>query len=572
MEGGFAKVRPQRTARLALPEEATEALFWKRFKMVERTKLHGPVTHVDVSPVAPHTFAVTTAHRVQLFDQKSFTKAQRTLSSFKYGCAGAVFRSDGRLLAAGNGSRAVVYDVSDRAERSTSNFLRTFRGHTAKVNAVCWARDKVQLLSCSDDMTARTWDLATNACVAKLHGHTDYVRCCATSPSTSQLWLTGSYDHTVKLWDVRQWAAAAASGSAAADHPASASLTLAHGAPVESVVWLKKSGSLIASAGGNVVKIWDLAAGTAKPVATLSNHQKTITSLWVDEVGQRLISGGLDGFVKIYSLEGGSYDVLHGIKFASPVLSVALSEARNALVVGTASGGLEVRRRARRAEAAAAVTTRDVGRPVASTVAIFDRSVNGAATKVAQAAAAAEPPRGGTQAFFNRGKRTRPSESDLVSGPKQRKVRLQPHDEMLRKFRYADALDAALATKEPRIVVSVLQELQHRDGVDIALRSRDEEELEPIMLFLIRYMTNPRYSRELLRTANHVLNLYAHTLGRSGAPSNDQLASRLHRRVLAEIALQQRLGRLLGAVELVQVGKTGPAVAGGKGEGVLTKK
>ena len=121
-------------------------------------------------------------------------------------------------------------------------------------------------------------------------------------------------------------------------------------------------------------------------------------------------------------------------------------------------------------------------------------------------------------------------------------------------------------------MVSVLQELQHRDGVDIALRSRDEEELEPIMLFLIRYMTNPRYSRELLRTANHVLNLYAHTLGRSGAPSNDQLASRLHRRVLAESALQQRLGRLLGAVELVQVGKTGPAVAGGKGEGVLTKK
>ena len=546
MQSGFSKIRPQRTARLAAPEQATEALFWRKFKKVERVKLHGAVTSIAVNSVTGH-YAVTTPHRVQLFDPKNFAKAKRTMSSFKYGCAGARFRSDGRLLAMGQGARAVVYSTDG------GNLLRTFRGHTGKVNSVSWARDKVQLLSCSDDMTSRTWDLATNACVAKLHGHTDYVKCSAPSPSTAQVYLTGSYDATVKLWDVRQWSAAAAAGSAAADRPASAALTLAHGSPVESVIWLKQSGSLVASAGGNVVKIWALAAGTAKPVATLSNHQKTITSLWADEAGQRLVSGGLDGFVKIYDLD--TYEALHGIKFAAPVLSVALNAARSALIVGTAGGGLVVRRRPKRSEAvASAVTTRNLGRPVASTVAIFDRSGTGAAAKAAAAAAAEEAPRGGTQAFFNRGKRTRPEASDLVSGPKQRKLRLQPHDQMLRKFRYADALDEALATKEPRVVVSVLQELQHRDGVDIALRARDEEELEPIMLFLIRYMTNPRYARELLRTANHVLNLYAHQLGRSGAPSNDQLASRLHRRVTAEIALQQRLGRLLGTIELVQVG------------------
>jgi U3 small nucleolar RNA-associated protein 15 len=36
-----------------------------------------------------------------------------------------------------------------------------------------------------------------------LEGHTDYVRCGATSPASGDLWATGAYDHTVQLWDFR---------------------------------------------------------------------------------------------------------------------------------------------------------------------------------------------------------------------------------------------------------------------------------------------------------------------------------------------------------------------------------
>lgn len=46
---------------------------------------------------------------------------------------------------------------------------------------------------------------------------------------------------------------------------------------------------------------------------------------------------------------------------------------------------------------------------------------------------------------------------------------LQPHDELLRKFQYQHALDAALATNDPSVVVSLLEELAARAGLEAAI-------------------------------------------------------------------------------------------------------
>lgn len=104
----------------------------------------------------------------------------------------------------------------------------------------------------------------------------DYVRCGAASTQSSDIWYTGSYDHTVAQWDTRT--------------PDGVSQRFNHGAPVEAMV-LFPSGSAMASAGGQYVKvltasilivltaseIWDLLTG--KLMQTLSNHQKAVTAL-----------------------------------------------------------------------------------------------------------------------------------------------------------------------------------------------------------------------------------------------------------------------------------------------------
>lgn len=74
------------------------------------------------------------------------------------------------------------------------------------------------------------------------------------------------------------------------------------------------------SAGGNCLKVWDLLSG-GKLLHTLSNHQKTIMDVCLDGTRSRMLSAGLDGFVKIYDLN--EFNVTHSIKYSAPVLSVA---------------------------------------------------------------------------------------------------------------------------------------------------------------------------------------------------------------------------------------------------------
>jgi U3 small nucleolar RNA-associated protein 15 len=128
-------------------------------------------------------------------------------------------------------------------------------------------------------------------------GHTDYVRSGSFLPSSPHQILTGSYDSTVKLWDTRT---------------GNAEMTMAHDGYAVEAVLPYPSGGMVLSAGGPVVRVWDLAAG-GRCLRAVSNHQKTITCLAFDGVGKkRVLSGGLDQMVKVYDvLEGRSHHALH---------------------------------------------------------------------------------------------------------------------------------------------------------------------------------------------------------------------------------------------------------------------
>ena len=156
--------------------------------------------------------------------------------------------------------------------------------------------------------------------------HSDYCRSVAVSKATPNFFVTGSYDHTVKLWDATNGVCA---------------LTLDHGAPVESTLFLK-SGGLIVSCGGSRIKFWDVMNG-GKLVQSISHHQKTITSLALDSTESFLFSGSLDHQVKIISLA--DYKVVKTIKYPAPILSLSVSKDNAELAVGMTGGLLCVRTR-----------------------------------------------------------------------------------------------------------------------------------------------------------------------------------------------------------------------------------
>jgi len=69
------------------------------------------------------------------------------------------------------------------------------------VNSVSWSPDGTRLASGSYDKTVRVWDVATGASVATLEGHTGWVRSVSWSPDGTRL-ASGSRDETVRVWDV----------------------------------------------------------------------------------------------------------------------------------------------------------------------------------------------------------------------------------------------------------------------------------------------------------------------------------------------------------------------------------
>jgi U3 small nucleolar RNA-associated protein 15 len=206
--------------------------------------------------------------------------------------------------------------------------LKTWREHKQPVWVTQWhPSDLTSLMSCSDDRTVRLWDLASDKPSMIFQGHQDYVRCGTFMPAQSGLVVSGSYDQTVRLWDARTGGKAV--------------MVFKHAAPIESVLPMPSGTAVLASA-DNVISVLDIVA--AKPIQILRNHQKTVTALSLANNGERLISGALDGHVKVFETTG--WNVVGGLKYPSPILSLSVvpgGKEDKHIAVGMQSGLLSIK-------------------------------------------------------------------------------------------------------------------------------------------------------------------------------------------------------------------------------------
>ena len=84
----------------------------------------------------------------------------------------------------------------------TGSQIAVLSGHEGIVQSVTYSPDGISLISGSFDNTVKLWDVQTGGVVKTFYGHTQYVLSVSASADCARI-ASGSEDHTIRLWNTQ---------------------------------------------------------------------------------------------------------------------------------------------------------------------------------------------------------------------------------------------------------------------------------------------------------------------------------------------------------------------------------
>ncbi|CAE6403965.1 unnamed protein product [Rhizoctonia solani] len=191
------------------------------------------------------------------------------------------------------------------ADLKPAQFRQSVQLHTDWINDIVLCNMNQTVVSASSDGTLRTYNPHSTGTPNILGTHSDYVRCLTYAPGPR--WVaSGSFDRTVKLWDVSR--AVGLTGSRLDSSAELASLSMGESDPKASIyaVATDPAGTLVAAGGPErVVRVWDPrvgAGGEPRCLSTLRGHTDNLRAILISEDGRYILTGSSDASIKLWSL------------------------------------------------------------------------------------------------------------------------------------------------------------------------------------------------------------------------------------------------------------------------------
>merc|ERR1711933_166226 len=129
--------------------------------------------------------------------------------------------------------------------------------------------------------------------------------------------------------------------------------------------------------------------------------------------------------------------------------------------------------------------------------------------------------------YIIRGKNEKASNSEFVT-VRQHNAKLHTYERWMKRYRYKEALDAALANRAPKLIKHVIMELARYDGLERALRNRTPDSLLPLLDFINSYISDSYFTTLLIQVLHMILDIFAPILYQNASTNYKMQMIRKH--------------------------------------------
>ena len=228
------------------------------------------------------------------------------------------FSPKGETLAVGGGQPSAAGDLR-LYQTNDWKLIATLRGHEDVVFSLAFSPDGTQLASASFDHSVRLWDVKTHATLKEYHHHSDFVYAVAFSPDGKRL-VSASKDRTVQLFEKDTAKSVFTFGGMNED--------------VMAVAFHPDGKSVISSGFEAGIYWWNTQTG--EKIKTQGGHGIATHEVAFSKDGKRAVSAGADRTVRTW--DGSAGTALKTFPVGSVTYSVALSPNNKFVASGSFDG------------------------------------------------------------------------------------------------------------------------------------------------------------------------------------------------------------------------------------------